>query len=551
MQAQDIKNWPHHLPHRLTVPGTNLYSNLFVSAQRFPEKAALICEDVCLSYRELLRRVDVLASFLYVRCGLDRGARVVLYMQNSPEFIVAYYAALRIGAIVVTINPMNRAAELAHFFGDADAEVIVCDGDLLAHVAAANSENRIRHALVAGTVETGPTAFTVTQFDAALEMFVEDAGEPDFLFDADQPALILYSSGTTGLPKGCVHSHRSLMASVVTLTHWMWIHSDAVVMLSLPLFHITAMQNQMNAPIYSGATMVMLKRWNRERAADLVHRYRVTHLTAMPTMITDLLGSPQISSFDFSSLSRIGGGGAQMSEGLWARIKETWGIDFLEGYGLSETAHVTGNPADHPRRQCLGVPLFNVDLRVVDADTLVELPANEVGEIVVSAPQVFLGYWRNPEATQACFFERDGRRFFRTGDLGYYDADGYFYLKDRLKRMVNASGYKVWPSEVEAMLYEHPAVHEACVIAASDPYRGETVKAVIVLRQESSGAVSADDIISWSRERMAAYKYPRIVEFVDALPRSPTGKIDWRRLQESQRPASPPPPAAADSTETP
>jgi fatty-acyl-CoA synthase len=534
MQSQDIEFWPAHLPRTLTVPQTSLYSNLLNSAERYPDKAALICDDLILSYADLLTRVDLLAGFMRTQCGIVRGERVVIYMQNSVDFVTAYYAILRIGGICVMINPMNRAAELAHFLDDVEANLVVCDSDIFINVAAADQTNRLKNVIVTGLEPESNSPFSIYTLKHAIAAGIKDAVDWRTDFTPHQPAIILYSSGTTGLPKGCVHSHFSLMASTVTVVNWMWVHSEAVVMLSLPLFHITAMQNQLNAPIFSGATIVMLNRWNRERAAALIANHKVTHLTAMPTMITDLLSSPELAAMDLSSISRIGGGGAQMSTGLWARIKDTWGVDFLEGYGLSETGHVTGNSLGHPRRQCLGVPLFNVDLRIVDVETFEDLPSQEVGEIVVNAPQVFQGYWRNPIATEESFFERDGKRYFRTGDLGYHDADGFFYLKDRLKRMVNASGYKVWPAEVEGMLSEHPAIHEACVIAAADAYRGETVKAVIVLREEWRGKATDKDVIEWARERMAAYKYPRIVEFVDALPRASTGKVDWRSLQEKE-----------------
>jgi fatty-acyl-CoA synthase len=192
------------------------------------------------------------------------------------------------------------------------------------------------------------------------------------------------------------------------------------------------------------------------------------------------------------------------------------------------------NPPTRPKKQCLGIPIFDVDSRVVDPVTLAELPQGEVGEIVTSGPQIFLGYWNNAEATARCFFERDGRKFFRTGDLGRIDEDGYFFLVDRLKRMINASGFKVWPAEVEALLYGHPDVQEACVIATRDERRGETVKAMVVLKPASRGRVAAQDIVTWAHERMAAFKVPRIVEFTEALPKSATGKIQWRLLQERE-----------------
>jgi len=218
------------------------------------------------------------------------------------------------------------------------------------------------------------------------------------------------------------------------------------------------------------------------------------------------------------------------------RLFDHYGLRYAEGYGLTETAAPSHyNPPDATRQQCLGIPYMGTEARVVDPETLAEMPVGEQGEILICGPQVFRGYWKRPEATAAAFVELDGKRFFRSGDLGHRDADGYFFLTDRLKRMINASGFKVWPAEVESLMFRHPAIQEACIIAAGDSYRGETVKAVVVLRPEHRGQVSEQDIIAWCRENMAVYKAPRIVAFVDALPKSGSGKVMWRLLQEAER----------------
>jgi fatty-acyl-CoA synthase len=257
--------------------------------------------------------------------------------------------------------------------------------------------------------------------------------------------------------------------------------------------------------------------------------------TAIATMVIDFLANPRLHEYDLSSLSFVNGGGAAMPVAVGERLQEIVGSPYIEGYGLTETIAPTHiNPIDRPKRQCLGVPVFNTDSRVIDPQTLVELPPNTVGEIVSHGPQIFQGYWRNEAATRAAFIELDGKKFFRTGDLGYVDDEGYFFLVDRLKRMINAAGFKVWPAEVEAQMYQHPAIQEACVIAATDAQRGETVKAVVVLRATHKGAVSENDIIEWTRQNMAVYKHPRIVEFVDSLPKSATGKVQWRALQEAE-----------------
>jgi fatty-acyl-CoA synthase len=313
-----------------------------------------------------------------------------------------------------------------------------------------------------------------------------------------------------------------------------------VVLAVVPMFHITGMVSVMHTAIYSSATLVVMPRWDRDLAGRLISHYRVTSWTNIPTMIIDLMGSPHFAQYDLSSLVYIGGGGAAMPQAVAQRLLEQYGLRYSEGYGLTETAAPShSNPPEHPKQQCLGIPFMSTDARVVDPDTLQELPVGEQGEIVMHGPEVFDGYWRRPDATAAAFFELDGKRFFRSGDLGRMDEEGYFFLTDRLKRMINASGFKVWPAEVEALMFRHPAIQEACVIAASDSYRGETVKAVVVLRQEHRGQVSEQDIVAWCRENMAVYKVPRIVQLVDSLPKSGSGKVMWRALQEAEQAAQP------------
>jgi fatty-acyl-CoA synthase len=291
--------------------------------------------------------------------------------------------------------------------------------------------------------------------------------------------------------------------------------------------------------MYLGATVVLMPRWDRDYAGSLISRHRVTHWTNIPTMVIDLLGSPKFDQYDLSSLVTIGGGGAAMPQAVAQRLWELYGLRYIEGYGLTETAAPShSNPPDAPKQQCLGIPLIGVDARVVNPETLQEVATGEQGEIVMRGPQIFNGYWRRPEATEQAFMHIDGERFFRSGDLGHVDADGYFFITDRLKRMINASGFKVWPAEVEALMFRHPAIQEACIIASKDAYRGETVKAVVVLRESHRDRVSEEDILGWCRANMAVYKAPRLVQFVDALPKSGSGKVMWRSLQEAEMSAS-------------
>jgi fatty-acyl-CoA synthase len=327
---------------------------------------------------------------------------------------------------------------------------------------------------------------------------------------------------------------------------WKRLHRDSVVLTVAPLFHMLGLQNGMNLPILLGATSVMMPRWHAETAAALMERHRVTAWTAPPAMVLDLFSAPGTAQRDLSSLVFLSGGGAAMPEAVAAMLKQRYNLNYEEGYGLTETASfLHGNPPARCKPQCLGVPTQGVDSRIVDPATLTELPQGEVGELVTRAPQLMQGYWlnggRNEAADRAAFCMLDGHRYFRTGDLALVDEDGYFFLKDRLKRMINVSGYKVWPAEVESALYAHPAVHEACVIAVPDTREGrsagsgEAVKALVVLKPGHEHDVTAEPFIAWCREQMAVYKAPRSVEFVAALPKSGTGKILWRELQQAHQ----------------
>ncbi|MBW2181924.1 MAG: AMP-binding protein, partial [Deltaproteobacteria bacterium] len=343
------------------------------------------------------------------------------------------------------------------------------------------------------------------------------------------------TSGTTGIPKGCMHTHETPMVNTVFPYFWQGATSEEVLLGVVPFFHVTGMQLLMNASIFTGAELVVMTRWDRELALTMIEKYQVTNWTNIPTMIIDLFASPNLKDDSLKSLRYIGGGGAAMPEAVAKRLYELSGLSYVEGYGLTESSSPThSNHASRPKRQCLGIPICNTESLVVDPNTLEPLGPDQTGEIVVRGPQITTGYWNNPKATDECFVEIGDKTFFRTGDLGYYDDEGYFFIVDRLKRMINAAGFKVWPAEIESMMYSHPDIQEACVIASADAHRGETVKAFVVLKENVNKKDMAQDIIDWCKERMAAYKYPRIIEFIDELPKSGSGKVQWRLLQERE-----------------
>lgn len=558
------------VPYSLHVPETTLFENLEISARRFPDKTAIQFYGNAISYAALLDEVERLAGFLQQACGVERGDRVVLLSQNSPQFIAAYFAILRADAVVVPANAMLLQDELRHIVTDSGAVAAFAASELLGRIAPLIGTTPLRRVIVhsygdalSGQDLAGDGGGLVIP-DWARQR-ADDAPLPDGAVqwlraaaEAHQPALyrstpddlcmLPYTSGTTGAPKACMHSHRTVMVSAAGSLLWRRAHAESSFLAVAPMFHLLGLQNGINGPVYVGGTIVLLPRWDCRTAAELIARHRVTFWAAPPPMLVEFFAQPGIEDFDLSSLSCVVGGGAAIPESTARRMKERYGLTFVEGYGLTETASFTiANPLEAPRTGNLGVRTYGVDARVIDPATLEEVGVGEVGEIVVHGAQVMLGYWNKPQANAESFIVIDCKRFFRTGDLASVDADGYFVMRDRLKRMVNASGYKVWPAEVEAVLHTHPAILEACVIAARDPHRGETVKAVIVLRPDA-GEVSEAELLAWCRSSMATYKAPRRVQIVERLPRSATGKIAWRELQEQEMQGGPLPNLTAQET---
>ncbi len=552
MSEAHLRHWPKGLPQHLSIPAVNLYDNVEVAARRFPDKDFLIFYGGRLSFGEFRRQCECIAGFLQQRCGVQAGDRVLLDMQNSPQFALAFYAILRAGGVVVPVNPMNRTAELAHYVRDSGAQVAFCGQELLEQVQPLLGQGLQRVIVAAlGEYAAGespiplpPLLAEPTQelraqgLVAWREMLDAQLRAGPLVGGPDDLCVMPYTSGTTGQPKGCMHTHRSVMSTVAAGAEWVRAPSDNTVLAVLPFFHVTGMQMSLNASLYRCNTVVLLARWDRDAAAQCVQHWRVGSWQAISTMVVDFLMNPRIAEYDLSSIWNMGGGGAAMPDAVAARLQELCGITYMEGYGMTETMAPTHiNPPGRCKAQCLGIPIFDTHARVVDPLSLREVAQGEVGEILVSGPQIMRGYWNQPQASEQALVELDGRRWLRTGDLARVDEDGYYFMVDRLKRMINASGYKVWPAEVETLMYQHPDIVEACVVGTSDAHRGETVKAFVVLRPQARGRVSERDIVEWAHGHMAAYKSPRVVEFVDTLPKSGTGKVMWRALQERERAA--------------
>ncbi len=499
------------MPRSLALPPLRLHDLLARAAQRFPDKAATVFEGQVLTYREVLQRTEALAGHLQQACGVRRGDRVLLDLQNGSDFVVALFGILRADAVAVPVSPANVAAELEHYLADSGASVALVEKNVAARFAGL------------------PLAHLVVMDDFRAEGHAPapSVSKPEDL------CLMPYTSGSTGQPKGCMHTHATCQHNIAGAALWKHINEGTVALATAPFFHVTGLIHSFLAAVYAGGTMVIQRRWDPQLAAELVERHHCTHWDNVPTMVVDLLSHPKALERDLSSLKWIFGGGAAMPEAIAQKLYEVCGVRYIEGYGLTETISQTHiNPPQNPKQQCLGIPTFDTEALVADPESLRVLGPGEQGEILVRGPQLLVGYWGNDKATRESWVEIDGRKFFRTGDLGRTDEDGYFFISDRLKRMINAAGFKVWPAEVEAAMYQHPAIKECCIIAAPDARRGETVKAVVVLKP--GAAASAEEIMDWARGRMAAYKAPRQVAFMDALPRTGSGKLMWRALQERE-----------------
>lgn len=539
--------WPRGLPARLTLPETTLAENLIIAARRYPEKPALIFYGNRTTYRQLLSQAEHVAGFLQQRLGVRPGDRVLLLAQNCPQFVAAYHGIHLAGCLVVVVNVMLTTEELRYQAQAVGATVIVASEDLTPQVNPLIG-NAIEHVIQLRYTDAlgDPNAselpsYLVAQHEPVVSRQIwpwtdvqAQALQPAVpKISPDEGALIAFTSGTTGKPKGCLLTHRAIMASAVGSAIWRECVPESVFLGVAPLFHLLGLQAAVNVPAYLGATTVLMSRWDASLAVRSIAHHGVTHWNAPPTMLVDLLSSPGATKPSLRSLKLINGGGGPLPDAIQTRLRDELGVQLLEGWGMTETAGMaTLNPPARAKPQCIGLPTFGVVVRLRDPDTGKDVARGEVGEIVLQATQLLSGYWNDPQGTEDAFVSMDGQRYFRTGDLARQDEEGYYYIVDRLKRMIVVSGYKVWPAEVESLIFQHPAVQEACVFGMAEPRKGEEVWASVVLRPSQRGHVDAKDLLHWCREHMATYKVPRRIVLVEGLPRMGTGKFDWRSAKQ-------------------
>jgi long-chain acyl-CoA synthetase len=505
----------------------NLAQILAESAVRHADRPAVILGDLRISYAQLWRQARQYARVLEQN-GVQAGDRVALLLPNTPHFPLAYFGALSLGAVAVPVHALLKAEEIAYVLHDSGAKLLICATPLLA-------------AGGAGAEKVGVPVLTVMPGgdggDNAPERIDELAASAEPIAaitprEPSDPAVILYTSGTTGTPKGAVLTHLNVLMNVdVSVIDSFNIAPDDIVLGCLPLFHTFGQTCCMNTAFRAGAAIVLMPRFDGAAALELLERERCTVFMGVPTMYFALLEAararpepPNI------SLHSAMSGGSALPLPMLERFKEVFGVDVMEGYGLTETSPVaTFNQKNfEPRPGTVGPPIWGVEVEITRAeldDRIDLLPAGELGEVIVRGHNVFAGYLNNPEATAATF--TDG--WFRTGDLGTKDADGYLTIVDRKKEMILRGGFNVYPREVEELLVRHPGVGQVAVIGAPDEKYGEEICAVVV-RDSSAPPVTAEELSDWAKQRIAGYKYPRIVYFVEAMPMGPSGKILKRQL---------------------
>ena len=496
-------------------------------AARNPAKTAIIFQDQPISYGQLHGMIELVANALAAR-GIGHGDRVAIMVPNIPQFAAAYYAIARLGAIVVPLNLLYKAEEVGYMLNDSGAKAIIIFE--MFHPQATEgikAASAVEHVIY---VSQGAAPEGTTHWAALLDKTIPQR-QPVEVKPSDV-AVICYTSGTTGRSKGAMLTHRNFIANCEqcgNIPGYGFTEDDST-LLVLPLFHIYAMNVGMNASFWNGGSIILMPRFEPIPVLEAIQKHRPTFFYGAPPMYVAWINTPGIEGYDLSSIRFPGSGAAALPMQVLHRFKELTGLQILEGYGLTETAPVTHSNAASPQIKpgTIGWPIPGVEAKLVDLDDN-EVPQGQEGEIIVRGENIMVGYWNNAEATAEAL--RGG--WFHTGDIATIDADGYYTIVDRMKDMINAGGFKVWPREVEELLYRHPAVQEAAVVPMPDPYAGERPVAYVALKEHQTATEA--ELIAYCRERLASFKAPVRIEFRDELPKLPTGKVLRRVLREEAR----------------
>ena len=548
-----LKNYPENVPHDLEITSDTAIGDFRASAARRPGAPAVYYFDHALSFGEIDQASDGLAA-AFEELGLTKGDRIVIDLQNVPQFLVTTYASWKLGAIAVPLNPMYKEKELAYFCQDSGAKLFftldeIANGLDLTFL----KETSVEDIITTSPLDMLPTGHAPPSMLKGIER-VEVAGALDMrellerhkgkiikapIVTPDDVAYLTYTSGTTGPPKGAMNTHGNIAFNARVYRAMQRIDENDVVLGVAPLFHVTGEVAHLAIAALAGIPVVLYYRFDPGETLRLIEKWQVTMSVASITVYIALMNHPDFKKRDLSTFIKAYSGGAPVSEAIVEQFEGATGLYLYNVYGMTETnspSHIVPwgkrAPVDaESGALSAGVPVPNCVMKIMDLeDGTKELPPGQVGEIVDSGPIVIPGYWQKVEETRHAI--REG--WLYTGDVGKMDEDGWFYLVDRKKDMIVASGYKVWPRDVEDVIFQHPAVKETAVVGVPDEYRGETVKAFVALKEKNEGTVTPEEIISFCKERMAAYKYPRQVEIVPEIPKTPTGKFLRRTLRAKE-----------------
>lgn len=555
MQVQTkpwLKHYPSEVAPSYTYPKHNIAQFLIQSAERYPSAPALFFMGKTINYRELLDWCYKLANTLQ-DLGIMKGDRVAVMLPNSPQSVISYYGALLAGATVVMTNPLYVERELEHQLKDSGAKVIITLDLFLDRVNKVKEGTVLTHVLVASVPEYLPfpknvlyplkakkegTHVNVTYKADVLpfKKTLSNASSAPVITQVDAEndlALLQYTGGTTGVPKGVMLTHLNLIANTVQCSHWCYKAEEGKerYMAVLPLFHVFGLTTLLNQSIYRAGMMILVPRFDGKMILDLIASQRPTIFPGAPTMYIALINNPLIKNYDLSSINACLSGSAALPIEVQERFEELTGGRLIEGYGLTEASPVThANPLWGYRKiGTIGVPFPDTEAMIVNPETGEEVAVGEVGELIVKGPQVMKGYWNRPDDT----FDTIRNGWLFTGDMAKMDEEGYFSIMDRKKDLIIASGYNIYPREVEEVLFEHPAIQEAAVVGIKDHYRGETVVAFVVLKAGASA--TAEELDTFCRAQLAAYKVPRQYIFREALPKTMVGKVLRRKLLEEEQ----------------
>lgn len=549
-----LKHYPPQIPHTLTFEETSLQQLLKNTAEKYPNKIAIHFNGKELSYQELYDSALKFAGYLQ-KIGIQKGDRVAIMLPNTPQSVISFYGVMMAGGIVVQTNPMYTERELAFQMKDSGAKAIVALDILFPRIKKIQGETELEHIIITAIKDYLPFPKNLVypfiqkkQYGYSVKvehkgndhLFTEIIKHPtlqvpimNINFEEDL-AILQYTGGTTGFPKGVMLTHKNLIANTKMCQAWLYKYREGeeIVLGALPFFHVYGMTTVMILSILQASKMVLIPKPDPEVLLKTIQSQRPTMFPGAPTMYIGILNHPDLSKYDLSSIDSCISGSAPLPVEVQEQFEKLTGGKLVEGYGLTESSPVTHANLlwDGERvKGSIGLPWPDTLAEIRSVETGEPLPVGEIGELVVKGPQVMKGYWNRPEETQEVL--KDG--WLHTGDMGYMDEEGYFYIVDRKKDMIIASGYNIYPREIEEVLYEHPAVKEVVVAGVPDPYRGETVKAYIVLKEGAT--VTEDELNKFARKNLAAYKVPRKYEFRDELPKTTVGKILRRQLVEEEK----------------